>query len=79
MKDQLLDILNDLNPSVDYETCTNLISGGHINSLAMLTLVSSLEEEFDIEIPTVEIVAENFESVDAMAALIERLLEEELD
>lgn len=79
MKEQLLEVLEDINPGVDYENCTTLITDRQIDSLSMVALVPELEDTFDIEIPPVEIVAENFDSVDAMLSLIERLQEEDLD
>ena len=47
-----------------------------INSLAIISLVAELEEEFDITIPTVEIIPENFNSAAAMWDMITRLSEE---
>lgn len=79
MREQLLDVLEDLNPGVDYENCTTLVTDRFIDSLAMVALIPELEDAFDIEIPPVEIVAQNFDSVDAMLSLIKRLDEEELD
>ena len=49
------------------------------DSMDILDLVSGFEEEFDITIPAVEVVAENFNSADAITALVERLAEDELD
>lgn len=77
MRDEIIEILEDLNPEVDYDTCTSLVTGRYINSLSMVALIPELEDAFDVEIPAVEIIAPNFDSVDAMVALIERLLEEE--
>ena len=77
MKDQIKDLLMDLNPEVDYDNCTTLIDDRHINSLTMVSLVADLEDEFDIEIPAVDIVPENFNSLDAIAKLVKTLQEEE--
>ena len=60
----------------DYETCTTLIDDHYLNSLAIISLVAELEEEFDITIPTVEIIPENFNSAEAMWNMITRLQEE---
>ncbi|MBP3892767.1 MAG: acyl carrier protein [Atopobiaceae bacterium] len=79
MRDQIIEILEDINPDVDYDTCTTLIDDRHIESLGMVSLVAELEDEFDITIPAVEVVAENFNSVDAITALVERLAEDDLD
>ena len=45
--EKLIEILEDLNPEVDYNTCTNLIDGHYLDSLAILSLVAEIEEEFD--------------------------------
>lgn len=74
--DRLIEILKDLNPEVDYETCTNLIDGHYLDSLAILSLVAEIEEEFDVVIPTVEIVPNNFNSAKSLWTLIEKLEEE---
>lgn len=79
MKEQIKELLMDLNPEVDYDTCTTLIDDRHINSLSMVSLVADLEDEFDVEIPAVEIVPANFNSLDAITALITRLSEEDDD
>lgn len=79
MRDQIIEILEDINPDVDYDTCTTIIDDRHIESLGMVSLVAELEDEFDITIPAVEVVAANFNSVDAICALVKRLSEDELD
>ena len=76
MDERLLEILEDIQPEADYETCTTLIDDHYLNSLAIISLVAELEEEFDITIPTVEIIPENFNSAEAMWKLITRLMEE---
>lgn len=76
MDERLIEILEDIQPEVDYETCTTLIDDHYLNSLAIISLVAELEEEFDITIPTVEIIPENFNSASAMWAMITRLQDE---
>lgn len=78
MYESIIEILQDLNPEVDYDQCTNLVTGRYIDSLMMLSLVSELEDTFDIEIPAVDIIARNFDSVEDIAALIAQLRGEEL-
>ena len=53
-----------------------MIDGRYLESLTILALVAELEEEFDVTIPTVEIVPANFNSAETMWAMIERLQEE---
>ena len=74
--EKLLEILNGIEEGVDYENCTTLIDEHYLDSLAIISLVAELEDEFDIVIPTVEIVPENFNSAEAMWNMITRLQEE---
>ena len=73
----LIEILEDIQPDADYETCTTLIDDHILNSLAIISLVAELEDEFDITIPTVEITPDNFNSAKSLWAMIERLSEED--
>ena len=73
---KLIEILEELQPEVDYETTENLIDGRYLDSLTILALVSEIEEEFDVEIPTVEIIPANFNSAHKIWELIDRLKEE---
>ncbi len=75
--DELMEILEDINPDVDYETETRLIDGKVLNSFSIITLVSNIQEEFDIEISPGDLVPENFNSAAAMWAMISRYLEED--
>ncbi|MBR4261871.1 MAG: acyl carrier protein [Bacilli bacterium] len=74
--DDLIEILENLEPDVDYKKTENLIDGRYLDSLKILSLVSEIEDTFDVEIPTVEIIPDNFNSAKKMWALIEKLKEE---
>jgi Phosphopantetheine attachment site. len=74
--EQLLEILQDINGTIDYETETSLIDGGHLDSMSILSLVSELEDTFGIEITPVDLVPVNFNSANAMWSMIKRLQEE---
>ena len=76
MKEQIIESLEDIQPEADYETCRTLIDDHILSSLDVLSLVAELEDEFDVTIPTVEVIPSNFNSVDAIAAMVERLQEE---
>lgn len=73
---RVIEILEELQPDVDYNTCTELIDGHYLDSLTILSLVAELEEEFDITIPAVEIVADNFNSAEGIWMMIRRLQDE---
>ncbi len=74
--EQLLEILEDLNPGVDYENCEDLIDGHYLDSLLIISLIAELEDAFDVTIPAVEIIPDNFNSAKRMMAMIERLSED---
>ena len=74
--EKLIEILEELNPDVDYNTCEDLVDGRHLDSLAILSLIGEIEDAFDVEIPTVEIIPANFNSAKSIMALIEKLQEE---
>jgi acyl carrier protein len=75
--DRLIEILEELQPEVDYSTCTNLIDGHYLDSLTILSLVAEIEEAFDITVPAVEIIADNFNSANNLWSMIQRLQDEE--
>ena len=76
MRDTILEILEDIGEDVDFDTCETLIDDGILSSLDIIQLIGALNDEFDIPIPATEIIPENFNSVDAMAAMVARLSEE---
>jgi acyl carrier protein len=73
---ELLDILRDLHDDVDFETETGLVENGILNSLDIVTLITEINDRFDVMIPAEEIMPENFDSAEALWALITRLDEE---
>ena len=61
--EELLKILNEVKPGVDYENETDLIGHGVLDSITMVTLVLQLSDEFDVDISPVDITPENFKTV----------------
>ena len=74
--EDLLDILYDIKPDVDYESCTTLIDDGIFDSFDIISTINELNDAFDIAIPASEIVAENFNSAAALWAMVQRLQED---
>lgn len=74
--EKLLAILKDLHPDVDFTDNNELIDDGVLDSLDIVTLVTEINAEFDVTIPAEEIIPENFNSAEALMALITRLDEE---
>ena len=73
--EKLLAILKAIQPDAYSETCTTLIDDEVLDSFAILSIVGELEEAFDIEITPVDIVPENFNSAQALWAMVQRLQE----
>ena len=75
--EELLEILNDLRPNVDFETQEHLIDDMILDSLELVSLISEISEAFDVTITAKDIVPENFNSAKALYALIQRLEDED--
>ena len=74
--EELLNILAELHPDVDFETEEHLIDDGILDSFDIVTLVAEIDGEFDVQIPAEELIPDNFNSAKALYALVERLMEE---
>ena len=72
----LLEILQGLHPEVDFSTCNDLIDGKILDSFDIVTIVAEVNAEYDVAIPAEEMIPENFNSADALWALIEKLMDE---
>ena len=71
--DKLIEILEDIQPGVDFRNCDTLIEDGLLDSFAILSIVSELQDEFGISITPAEIIPENFNSAKAMWDMVCRL------
>ncbi len=74
--DELLEILYDLHPDVDFENEDHLIDDGILDSLSIVSLIAEINEQFDVTITAKDIIPENFNSAEALYALIQELEEE---
>ena len=69
-------ILERLHPEIDFTANDKLIEGRILDSFDILSLVSELNEAYDIKIKAADIRPENFNTLAAIEALVSRLLEE---
>ncbi len=72
MEDKLREILEEIRPDVDFTAEKELITGHVLESFDILTIGAELEDEFDIRIRPGDYVPENFNSLEAMTALIRK-------
>ncbi|MBR1863727.1 MAG: acyl carrier protein [Ruminococcus sp.] len=77
MKEQLMEILEEIRPDVDFENEKQLITDSVLDSFDIVSLVGALNDEFDIDIQVGNLVPDNFNSIEGMMALIEKLQQED--
>lgn len=74
--EELLEVLKNALPNVDWETDSLLVDDGIIDSIDVVTIISEITDAFDVEIPSEEMDPENFNSVKAIYDMIKRLEDE---
>lgn len=75
--EELLEILKEMHPDVDFELCDTLIDDKILDSFDIVELVSEIRNAFDVRIPAEAIIPENFNSAEAIYDLIQSLEDEE--
>ncbi len=73
--ERLMEVLTECCPDVDFKSEKELITGKVIDSVDLVAVVSDIEDEFDISIPMEELVPENFDSIEAIWEMVQRLSE----
>lgn len=76
MKEQLLKLLNEVRPNVDFEKEKKLIDDSVLDSFDIIQIVMDMNETFDVEIQVEDLEPENFNDIEAMMELITRLQNE---
>ncbi len=74
--EELMKILREMHPDVDFETEEHLVEDMILDSFDIVSLISEINEEFDVTITAKDMVPENFNSAKALYALIQRLEDE---
>jgi acyl carrier protein len=76
LMEDLLQILSDLHPDIDFEMEDALIDDMILDSFDIVTLIAEISDNFDVTISAEHIIPENFNSAEALYALIQKLEEE---
>ena len=71
--EKLIQILNEARPDVEFENEQQHVDGGILDSFDIVTIISELNDAFDIHIRVNDLSPENFNSVEAIMALVTRL------
>jgi len=72
MKDKIIKILTEIRPEFDFSENVNFIEQGMLDSFDVVSLVTSLDEEFNISIDGVDITPENFATIDNIVELLKK-------
>lgn len=72
-RSELMEILMEIHPEVDFETEKSLIDSKIFDSMDIVTLISEIANTLDIKVPANEIIPENFNSADAIFNLLQEL------
>ena len=70
--EKIYDLLAELRPEFNFYNSKNFIDDGMLDSFDIISLVSALEETYDIHIDALDILPENFCSIEAIANLIRK-------
>ncbi len=76
IREGILGILEELHADVDFETQEKLVDDKILDSFDLVTLVTELGEEFDVQITAKDFVPQNFNSVQRLTEMILRLMDE---
>lgn len=76
MLNEIIDILKEVHPEIDYETETMLIDKRLFDSFDVVNVVGELMDAFDVEITAEHMIPANFNSAEAITKLVEDLLED---
>lgn len=71
--EQLMNILKELRPDVDFEKEQALLDEGILDSFDIVSLIGEIKEAFRVDIPFEDLEPENFNSAERMYALIQKL------
>lgn len=72
MKEKIIEILTELRPEFDFKDDVNFFEEGMLDSFDVVSLVDELEGQFGIKIDGVDILPENFSTIDSIIALLKK-------
>ena len=70
MKQKVINILQEIRPEFDFTEDVNFIEQGMLDSFDVVSLVTTLDEKFNISIDGMDILPENFASIDSIVAIL---------
>ena len=77
MQEKIFEILKSIRSDIDFRSETALVDNGLLDSFDLVSIVSDLNDEFDVRIRVEDLQPENFNSLDSIGALIAHLQDED--
>ncbi len=75
--EELKEILEGIRPDIDFDKEKKLIDDGILDSIDIIGMITEINDTFDVEINVQYLLPENFNSIEAIYALIQKLRDEE--
>ncbi len=72
MKERILEILAEIRPEFDFTDSEDYVEDGYLDSFDIVTVIDELEKEFGIIVDGLEVIPENFATVDTIEALVNK-------
>lgn len=72
MMKMIYKILEQIRPEFDFTTSKDFIQDGFLDSFDIVSLISELESEFECLIDALDIMPENFNSVENIAKIVKK-------
>ena len=73
MEEKIYELLSEEFPEIDFKASDTLVDDQILDSLAITDIIATLTMEFGVTIPYEEIIEENFNSISAMAKMVQKL------
>ena len=74
--EKVLSIVEEIRPDVDFAEETALMDDGVLDSFDIVSIISDLNDEYEINIRVHDLTPENFNSVESIVKLVERKRQE---
>ena len=72
--EEFISMLKGIKPNVDFEKEEALVDDGLIESLDIISIISEISDKYGVQIPSDEIIPDNFNSAEALYELVQDLM-----
>ena len=72
--EEFISMLKGIKPNVDFENDEALVDDGLIESLDIISIISEISDKYGVQIPSDEIIPDNFNSAEALYELVQDLM-----